>query len=267
MKISKTLLFMVQNPIPFIVQLVCWFLYAGLNVEPENSPSHNPWLEDSSIRNPWLSVLRLTKTSLSDLPESLENFAIIVSIIFDEIILEVMKDGGWVFILIPVFIISYREAKGNLKGIAKERQVWMQWYDQQQEVIRHRSTLHEPPSTLEDTQVNSYFRKAQKTVLSMVRNPRFFVLHFACWFTPFIFLFIVDWASGIQTARNFLNFLPIAFTFAVIPALISSYQETRGTVKGIAKEGEVWSKWHQRQIKATADGYRVASPPPSLNIF
>ena len=267
MKIQKTLSFMARNPIPFMVQLVCWFLYAGLIVEPEDSPSHNPWSEDASIRNPWLSVLRLTKTSLSDLPESLENFAIIVSIIFDEVIIEVMKDGGWVFIFIPVFIISYREAKGNLKGIAKERQIWMQWYDRQPEVIRHSSTLQEPPSTLAATQANSYFRKAQKTALSMVRNPIRFVLHFACWATPLILLFIVDWATGIQTAPNFLNFLPIIFTFAAIPALISCYQETRGIVKGIAKEGEVWSKWHQRQIKAIADGYPVASPPPSLNIF
>ena len=267
MKVLETLLFMVRNPMPFIVQWGCWFLYAVLIVEPEESPSHNPWSEDASSRNPWLSVLRLTKTSLSDLPESLENFAIIVSIIFDEVIIEVMKDGGWVFILIPVFIISYREAKGNLKGIAKERQIWMQWYDRQQEVIGHRSTLQGPPSTLEDTQVDSYFRKTQKTALSMVRNPIRFVLHFACWSTPLILLFIVDWASGIETARNFLNFLPIIFTFAAIPALVSSYQETRGIVKGTAKEGEVWAKWYHRQIDTTAPGQALAAPPPSLDIF
>ena len=141
----------------------------------------------------------------------------------------------------------------------------MQWYDRQREVIRDRNTLQERPSTLEDTQVNSYFRKTQKTALSMMRNPIRFVLHFACWATPFILLFIVDWASG--TARNFLNFLPIIFTVAAIPALISCYQETRGTVKGIAKEGEVWSKWYQRQINTTAQGYPLAAPPPSLDIF
>lgn len=267
MKVSKTLLFMFRNPIPFIVQLVCWFLYAVLNVVPEDSSTHDPYSEDSSIRNPWLSVLRLTKNSLSDLPESLENFAIIVSIIFDEVIIEVMKDGGWGFILIPVFIISYREAKGNLKGIAKERQTWMQWYDRQQEIIKQEDSFEQPPSTLEDTQVNSYFRKAQKTVLSMVRNPMLFVLHFACWFTPFILLFIVDWAITIETAPNFLNFLSIGFTFAAIPALVSSYQETRGAVKGTAKEGKVWTKWYQRQINATAQGYTLAGPPPSLEIF
>ena len=265
MKVRNTLLFMLRNPIPFIVQLVCWFFYVGLNVASED-----PYAEAPSIRNPrnpWSRVLSLIQTSLSDLPESLENFVIIVSVIFDDVVKEVLTDEGWIFIVLFAFIIGYREAKGNLKGVARERQTWIEWYDQQQEVIRGESTLAEPPLTLEDTQVNSYFRKAQRTVLFMVRNPIRFVLHFACWATPLILLFILDWASGIQTARNFLNFLPIIFTFTAIPALVSCYQETRGIVKGIAKEGEVWSKWHQRQIKAIADGYPVASPPPSLNIF
>ena len=268
MKVSKTLLFMFQNPIPFIVQLICWFLYAALQVMSKG-PSTDESLsgEISFIDGALPGIVRLANTSFDNLPGSLENFAIIVSVIFDEVIIEILKDGGWVFILIPVFIISYREAKGNLKGIAKERQTWMQWYDGQQEVIKQEATLEQPPSTLEDTQAGSYSRKAQRTVFSMVRNPMLFVLHFACWFTPFILLFIVDWASAIETAPNFLNFLPIAFTFAVIPALISSYQETRGTVKGTAKEGEVWTKWYQRQINATAQGYTLAGPPPSLEIF
>lgn len=268
MKVSKTLLFMFRNPIPFIVQLICWFLYTALQVMSK-APSADESLsgEVSFIDGSLPGIVRLAKTSFDNLPESLENFAIIVSIIFDEVIIEVMKDGGWGFILIPVFIISYREAKGNLKGIAKERQTWMQWYDRQQEIIKQEDSFEQPPSTLEDTQANSYFRKAQKTVLSMVRNPMLFVLHFACWFTPFILLFIVDWAITIETAPNFLNFLLIGFTFAAIPALVSSYQETRGAVKGTAKEGKVWTKWYQRQINATAQGYTLAGPPPSLEIF
>jgi hypothetical protein len=85
---------------------------------------------------------------------------------------------------------------------------------------------------------------------------------------PFCFAIrFVEWAGVIETARNFANVFFKTAIFFGIPALISCYQETRGTVKGIAKEGEVWSKWHQRQIKAVADGYPVASPPPSLNIF
>ena len=219
-------------------------------------------------RNPWPRVLSLIQTSLSDLPESLENFVIIVSVIFDDVVKEIVRDEGWILIVLPALIIGYREAKGNLKGIAKERQTWMQWYDRQQEAIKAGNPLEEPPMTSKKMQVNSYFSKAQRTVSVMFRNPMFFILHFTCWFSPFVLLFVVvEWAGVIETARSFAKvFFPTVIFFG-IPALISCYQETRGTVKGIAKEGEVWSKWHQRQIKAVADGYPVASPPPSLNIF
>ena len=266
MKVFETLSFMARNPIPLIVQLVCWFLYAGLNVASEDPSAEGPSMRDP--RNPWPRVLSLIQTSLSDLPESLENFVIIVSVIFDDVVKEIVRDEGWILIVLPALIIGYREAKGNLKGIAKERQTWMQWYDRQQEAIKAGNPLEEPPITSEKMQVNSYFSKARRTVSVMLRNPMSFILHFACWFSPFVLLIlIVEWSIVIETTRNFAEiFFPMVIFFA-IPALISCYQETRGTVKGIAKEGEVWSKWHQRQIKAIADGYPVASPPPSLNIF
>ena len=133
MKVSKTLLFMFRNPIPFIVQLICWFVYAALQVI-SMAPSTDESLsgEVSFIDGSLPGIVRLAKTSLDPLPGSLENFAIIVSIIFDEVIMKVLTDGGWVFIAILAFIIGYREARGNLKGIAKERQAWMEWYRQQQ---------------------------------------------------------------------------------------------------------------------------------------
>ncbi len=266
MKVFETLSFMARNPIPFIVQLVCWFFYVGLNVASEDPSAEGPSFRDQ--RNPWPRVLSLIQTSLSDLPESLENFAIIVSVIFDDVVKEVVRDEGWIFIVLPALIIGYREAKGNLKGIAKERQTWMQWYDQQPEVIREDVVLTEPPSKLEATQVNTYFSKARRTVSVMFRDPMFFILHFTCWFSPFVLLFVVvEWAGVIETARNFANVFFQTVIFFGIPALISCYQETRGTVKGIAKEGEVWSKWYQRQINTTAQGQTLAAPPPSLNIF
>ena len=266
MKVGKTLLFMLRNPIPFIVQLMCWFLYASLQVMSETPPPERSLISEVSFIDGSLpGIVRLAKTSFDNLPGSLENFAVIVSIIFDEVIVEVMHEG-WVFIAIFAFIIGYREARGNLKGIAKERQTWMQWYDGQQGVVKREDSLAQPPSTLEDTQANSYFRKAQKTVFSMVRNPMLFILHFVCWFLPFFLLLLIDWAHVIETARDLVKIIPFFVTFVAIPAFLTSYQETRGTVKGIAKEGEVWTKWYQRQIEATAQGYALAAPPPSLEI-
>ena len=268
MKVSKTLLFMFRNPIPFIVQLICWFLYAALQVV-STAPTTDESLsgEVSFIDGALPGIVRLTKTSFDNLPGSLENFAIIVSIIFDEVIMEVLTGGGWVFIPIFAFIIGYREARGNLKGIAKERQTWIQWYDGQQEVIKQEDSFEQPPSKLEDTQANSYFRKAQRTVFSMVHNPKHFILHFACWLSPFVLLFVVKWVLTAEIARDVVEgFPPIAIFFAIV-AFISCYQETRGTVKGVAKETQVWTKWYQRQMNATAQGYALAAPPPSLQIF
>ena len=268
MKVSKTLLFMFRNPIPFIVQLICWFLYAALQVV-STAPTTDESLsgEVSFIDGALPGIVRLTKTSFDNLPGSLENFAIIVSIIFDKVIVEVLTDGGWVFIAIFAFIIGYREARGNLKGITEERQAWMQWYDQQQETITNQHTLQAPPSTSENKQINSYFRRAQRTALLMVRNPKHFILHFACWLSPFVLLFVVKWVLTAEIARDVVEgFPPIAIFFAIV-AFISCYQETRGTVKGVAKETQVWTKWYQRQINATAQGYALAAPPPSLQIF
>ena len=257
MKVSETLLFMFRNPIPLIVHSGYWFLYAALHVMSDNA-----FMDESSP-----GIVQLAKTSLDNFPGSLENFAIIVSIIFDEIIKEVMRDEGWIFIVIPAFIISYREAKGNLKGIAKERQTWMQWYDRQQEVVTGRDTLEEPPSVLEKTQVNSYFRKAQRTFLGLIRNPRLFILHFTCWFSAFVLFYaVVSWSGVPDIARNFVEIVPPAAIFSAILAFLTSYQEMRGTVKGIAKERQVWTKWYQRQINTTAQGYTLAARPLSLDI-
>ena len=177
-----------------------------------------------------------------------------------------MKDGGWVFIAIFAFIIGYREARGNLKGIAKERQTWMEWYNRQQEVIKREDFLEQPPSTLEDTQANTYFRKVQRTVFSMVRNPMLFILHFTCWFSPFFLLLLIEWSHVVETTGDLVEIVPYLVTFGVIPALVSSYQETRGTVKGVAKETEVWTKWYQRQSNSITQGYALAAPPLSIDI-
>ena len=266
MKVGKILLFMLRNPKPFIVQLICWFCYAALQAMSETPPPERSLISEVSFIDGSLpGIVRLAKTSLDSLPGSLENFAVIASIIFDEIIVEVMHEG-LVFIAIFAFIIGYREAKGNLRGIAKERQTWMQWHDRQQEVIQREDALEQPPSTLKDTQANSYFRKAQKTVRLMVRSPMLFILHLTCWFSPFFLLLLIEWQHVIETTGDLVNIVPYLVAFGIIPALISCYQETRGIVKGVAKETQVWTKWYQRQINATAQGYALAAPPPSLEI-
>ncbi len=252
MKVSETLLFMLRNPIPLIVHLTCWFILAAWGVVSD----------DPFIMETWPRIVKIVET-----PASVGDFLKASSIIWGEIVEDLTRNGSWVFVVMPPFLICYREAVGNLKGIAKERQAWMQWYDRQQEVVTGRDTLEEPPSVLEKTQVNSYFRKAQRTFLGLIRNPRLFILHFTCWFSAFVLFFVVvSWSGVPEIARNFVEIVPPAAIFSAILAFLTSYQEMRGTVKGIAKERQVWTKWYQRQINTTAQGYTLAARPLSLDI-
>ena len=86
----------------------------------------------------------------------------------------------------------------------------------------------------------------------MLRNPMRLMIHFIGWVS-----IIILWSAEVGSSMPFL--------FMVIPVLISSYQEARGNVKGVAKEGEVWTKWYQRQTEAKAQGYTLAELPPPIN--
>ena len=249
MKVPKTLFFMVQNPIPLIVHLTWWFFFAALGVVFDDPFVEVTWPHVAQIVSPPLSIGDLTKAA---------------SIVFDEIIKDLMRDGVFLFIiaLFP-FIISYREAKGNLTGIAKEQRAWIGWYRHQQETIATEDTLEAPSTPLESRKINSYFRKALKTLLSMARNPVRFIVHFACWFSAFTLLFVVtDWAGIVDTTRKFVKILPDFAMPPLVLAFLSSYQEARGTVKGTAKVRQAWTEWSHKQQEAKTQETRFDVPPP-----
>lgn len=214
-EIPETLFFMIRNLKPFIVHLTCWVsAYAFLcfmTLRPEDTPE-----------------------------DIFEVFEIIA--MFGQFL-------PWIAII--VFVISYREARGNLKGIADRQQVWMQWYQEQQKTIKQGDTFEEP-SPSENGQADSYFKKTQKTLQFMAHHPMSLIVHLGCWFLAFILGY-----------GDFLD--SMLLLFVIILALISSYQEARGTVKGTAKEGAEWMKWYQRQTGAKAQNYTLAEVPPALN--
>ncbi len=258
MALEKTLLFMLRNPLPFIVHFTCWALLAASGVVQDD-----PFVEDT-----WPSVVKILER-----PLSVGNLATAASMVFNEIIEDVTRHGHWILVVVPPFLICYREARGNLKGIAKEHQLWMLWYRRQQEAEAQGDTFEAPPSS-ENIRVNSYFRKAQKTLFFMVRNPKLLLIHFSCWFFPY-FLFILmivqpDIADIVRTASDFVRNFSSAVLFfaptAAILALISSYQETRGTVKGIAKVQQAWTKWYHRQQEAKGQGMPFDVSPPLFDI-
>lgn len=248
MKIPKTLLFMVRNPIPLIVHLTWWFLFAAWGVV-----SDDPFIEGT-----WPHIAQIVSP-----PSSIGNFVTAASIIFDEVVEDIGRNGFWILVAIPPFLICYREAVGNLKGTAREHQVWMEWYRQQQEASS-------PP---ENIRANSYFRKAQKTFLFMVRNPKILLIHFLCWMPTYFLLILTtefpDLADIVRTVGNFANNFFSAVVYLAIVAgifsLISSYQETRGTVKGIIKTQQTWTEWYHQRQAANAQGVPFNVSPPLLN--
>lgn len=252
---KKTLFFMVLNPIPLIVHLTWWFLFAAWGVV-----SDDPFMEMV-----WPRIVQITEP-----PASVGHYVTAASIIFNEIVEDVT--GYWILIAIPPFIISYREARGHLTGITREQQVWMRWYRRQQEAIAQGSTLEESPSSSEDKKINSYFRKALKTLLSLACNPVLLIVHFAYWFSAFTLLYaffaftlpyiVTDWTDIVDTAREFVKMLPPFAIWSLVLALLSSYQETRGTVKGTAKVRQAWTGWSHKQQAAKAQGTNFDVSPP-----
>ena len=262
MKIPKTLFFMVLNPIPLIVHSTWWFLFAALSVV----------FDDPFVEGRWPYIAQIVSP-----PSSFGNYVTAASIIIDEIVDDIWRNGFWIYVATPLFFICYREARGNLKGIAKEQQVWMRWYRRQQEAIAQGSTLEESPSSSEDKKINTYFRKALKTLLSLARNPVFLIVHFAYWFSAFTLLYaffaftlpyiVTDWTGLVDRAREFVKMLPPFAIASLVLALLSSYQETRGTVKGIIKVRQMWAEWYYRRQEAKAQGVPFEMSPPLLHIY
>lgn len=232
-EIPETLSFMVRNPIPFIIHLTCWVFISA-----------------------FLFVLSLSMTlSAEDMPDDIWDLIELIGIF-----------GVFLpWIVLIAFLISYREAKGTLKGTAKERQKWMWWYTQQQSTEKQDDAFAE--RLLENMQVDSYFTTSQKALDLIIRNPLSFIFHFAfCFFAAVLLNIIPSYLSIFEIARGLMGSLPQLVLISIILALISSYQEARGTVKGTAKEAEVWTKWYQRQTGAEAHGYTLAEVPPAINM-
>ena len=147
MKVEKTLLFMLRNPISLIVHLTWWFLFAAWGIVSD----------DPFIIETWPRVVKILEA-----PASVGNFLTAASIIFGEVVEDLTRNGFWVLVVVPPFLICYREAVGNLKGIAKAHQVWMERYRQQQEAIIEGDAFEESSLPSKKMRGNSYFRKAQK---------------------------------------------------------------------------------------------------------
>ena len=260
MKVLETLLFMVRNPIPLIVHLTCWFLLTAWGI----------LADDPFVEGTWPHIVTIVAP-----PASVGDFLTAISIIWDEVVKELMSNGFWILVVMPPFLICYREAVGNLKGIAQEHQVWIQWYHQQQEATLAGVSPEESTPPPENIRANSYFRKAQKTLLFLIQNPKRLLIHFLCWIPAYFLLILMtefpDIADIVRTASKFTSSFSLIVSFLAIVAaifgLISSYQETRGIIKGTAKVQQAWTEWYHQRETAKVQETCFDVLPPSFDTF
>ena len=252
MKVPKTLLFMVLNPITFIVSLfVSWISFSALATLSD----------DPFIYGTWPDIVAAASIQRA------------ISLIIGEIVGDFAYEGYK--IAVPcAFIISWRAAWGYLKGIAKERQIWIPWYRQQENAITAGGALAESPLSSKPKRTNAYFANIRSILLYLIRLLMFFTVHFSCWFSAFVlFVIIIEPSNGItETFHHLVNSFPDFAIIAIIHAFLSNYHETMGRIKGAAKERkiwmkwyEMWMKWYQRQQEAKALGYVLNETPPFLN--
>ena len=251
MRMPKTLLFMVLNPIPFIVPLfVSWISFSALATLSDDPFIYGTWpdiVEAASIRTA-------------------------VALIIGEIIDDFASELYW--IAIPAaLLISFWSAISHTKGIAKERQLWMPWY-QQQNAIAQGNTLEELPTASENIGTNAYFRNTQSVLSRLIQHLIYFVIHFSCWFSALVLLAaIIHRSNGmVETAYYLVRSFPDIAIPAAIHAFLSSYQGTRSSTKGSVKERQtwiewydMWMQWYQRQQEAKTLGYVLDEVPPLFN--
>lgn len=254
MKTPKTLMLIISNPLTFIVPLfTSWISFSALATLSD----------DPFIYGTWPDVVAAASIQKA------------FSLIIGEIVRDFTYEGYK--IAVPcAFIISWRAAWSQLKGSAKERQIWIPWYRQQEDAITEGNMLEASPLASEHKRTDAYFRSTQSILSHLIRYLIRFIVHFSCWYSAFaLFAIIMQPGDGIrETASYLVNSFPDFATIAGIHAFLSSYQEVIGHIKGAAKERSVWTqwynmrlKWYQRQQGAKTEGYTLAEvpPPPPLN--
>lgn len=249
MKFPENLAFMVSNVKTFIISLVTsWISFSALATLSD----------DPFIYGTWPDVIGAASIQKA--------LSLIIGEIVRDFTYEVYK------IAVPcALIISWRAARGHLKGSAKERQMWIPWYHQQEKAITAGNILEASPVASEHKRTGVYFRSTQSILSHLIRHLMFFIFHFSCWCSAFMLLaIIIQPGNGIrETAYYLVHSFPDFAIIAGIHAFLSSYQETLGRINGAAKERSVWTqwydmrlKWYQRQQGAKTYGYTLAEAPP-----
>ena len=141
--------------------------------------------------------------------------------------------------MIVTFLISYRKARGIIKGRDKEQQVWVHWCQQQKISMINETVAENPPKMFEELD-DSYLQTVKKTVSILLRNPITLVIHLISWIIVFIVMFgVTDWFWVVEWYSDLTQFVIVLSL-----AIVSYYQETKGGLIGITSERQVWTEWY-----------------------
>lgn len=211
-------------------------------------------------------------SSTKELPWSLWNIVTALSDVIEEIVRN-FSFYVFLFILPIVLFVAYRDARGKLNGIKTERKVWLDWYEREK-IVDKEDALNTLPPTSQGTLIESYFKTAVETVIMILRTPLLLLIHFG-YFISVLSLFIITIQSLIYdsliygvlaTIPFYVNELPQHALWCGIFAIVSTFRENRGKLRGIAAERLLWTRWYFSQIEITSDGGTVKEAPKSGKI-
>lgn len=252
MKIRQTLVFMFKNPTPiFLYFLLCWVLFSALTTIAD----------DPFIYGTMSDAADEVKESTKNLPWSLWRLCVALSLMVEEIAHD-FSHVGFLFAIVPALFIGLLEAVGSIKGVEKQRGIWMKWFDRQKELIEQSDTSESPQMI--DNQWNASVPELSKdTTQSLLFFPMNLILHFGYWVVVLASISIIlqiDKGLG-ESLQLFITFLPQFLIPSAILALISCYRQTRGFHKGSLAEQRVWINWHNHQKDILANGENIGEPP------
>lgn len=257
MKVPKSLLYFVDNPISIVVNLLVLCILGS---------SLGTIMDDPFKYDTWEYLSRDINNIIDDLPWSFWQFTDVLSEIVDEAVRD-FSYLAWLFFIPFALAITYRESVGSQKGMAEERKVWMEFYETQRNEITRGDEL-EIEHIAKDRTSDSYLRIILRTLQFMARNPLLFILHSAVWvYALAMFIFLFSLSEGIvEASNNFVESILQISKHAILFAIISSFREARGYLKGTITERQLWMEWYHRQIDYIEKGESISNPPPSKRV-
>ena len=221
----------------------------------------------SQIRSPFVFLIHLTAWVLFFI-----QFEYITDNSVDKI-LQTLIDEFHVILILSI-ITSYRFARGKLNGIANTQQEWMNWYNNQEQVIPKHNLL--PQSLPEYFNVSLILNSVKDFIITMFRSPLLYVFQFVCWHYVFFLGELLDepmlytireneslgiyWILDSLIAEMLHEYI-YGFIAITLFAFTTFIQDVIGKLVGITQEHRQWLKWHEDHNESFTEEKNIDQTP------